>query len=63
MRRSRIVAAVLCSIALTAAGCRTLPPAPPCDCALALAGETPSCPPLDLAGLGGQAGAGGGAGR
>jgi NTE family protein len=63
MHRSRIVPAVLCSIALTAAGCRTLPPAPPCDCARALAGETPSCPPLDLAGLGGQAAAGGDGGR
>lgn len=62
MRRTRIVPAVLCGLAFVAAGCRTLPPAPPCDCARVLAGEAPSCPPLDLRGLDGQPLAGGPAG-
>lgn len=39
------------TLAVLAAGCRSLPPAPPCVCSQVLAAGTPSCPSLDLAGV------------
>ncbi|HEX2165525.1 MAG TPA: patatin-like phospholipase family protein [Thermoanaerobaculia bacterium] len=57
MRRAQI-AAVAVVAAVTAGGCRSLPPAPPCDCATVLAAEGPSCPPLDLGAVAGAAPAG-----
>lgn len=52
MRRPRALPlAALPVLVLAAAGCRTVPPAPPCDCSQVLAGASTSCAPLDLAGV------------
>lgn len=58
MRRRPALLSVF-ALVFAAAGCRSLPPAPPCVCSQVLAAEAPSCPPLDIAGLAAARAAGG----
>jgi predicted acylesterase/phospholipase RssA len=49
MRRSHVLLVTI--PLLLSAGCRSLPPAPPCVCSQMLEAKQPSCPPLDLGGF------------